>query len=337
MMSDKAEVALAATLSRLRASTALTEGQAEAVAREFAAEYQSVEAAEPGSWVRSSVLSEVGGYIGTVFVVAAAAALVTPKWDDLSEAFRVSVLGGPGLLLAIFAIVLAVTTPGGWQINPVEHGGPRRRLVSVLLVSGGVLVASAASVTSPDNAERIVPLVLFAISGGGYLFCRGVLLHLGTGFALAWSILALSNPSFEANGVVPGGVLILAGGAWAALTLFDLVVEKDLGIAVAGAMAFIGAEMIIVDYRAWLGYLLMTGLAVLGLGGYIRTQRLSALAVGAVSLAVVAPQALIDYTGDSLGTSGALLVCGLSIVAASALSMRLRKSVAEAMPPSVLS
>lgn len=336
-MSDSPEAALAATLSRLLGSTALTAEQADAVARGFAAEYQPI-GVKPGGWVRSSILAEVGGYVGTVFVIAAVAALVTPKWDDLSEAFRVSVLGGPGLLLAIFAIVLAVRTPGGWQTIPVDQsGGPRRRLVSVLIVSGGVLLASAAGVLSGDNAERVVPLVLLAIWGGGYLFCRGVLLHLATGFALGWSILALSNPSFDADGVVSGSMLILAGGIWAALTLFDLAVEKDLGFVVAGGMAFIGAEIIIIDDPAWLGYLLMTGLAVLGLGGYIRTQRLSTLAVGALSLAVVAPQALIDYAGDSLGTSGALLVCGLSIVAASALSLRLRKSVAENMPPSLLS
>jgi hypothetical protein len=43
-----------------------------------------------------------------------------------------------------------------------------------------------------------------------------------------------------------------------------------------------------------------------------------------VSLAVVVPQAVIDYTSDAFGAAGALLICGVLIVVASTLVMRLR-------------
>jgi non-ribosomal peptide synthetase component F len=151
MMSDKAEAALAATLTRLQGATALTQAQADAVAREFTAEYtQPIERAERENPRWSSILGEVGGYIGSAFVVAAAIALVSPDWDHLSKPWRVGVQAGPALLLLICGVMLAATTPGGWSVNPVRRSGPRRRLVSVLTVAAGGLFAGAASVVAPE-------------------------------------------------------------------------------------------------------------------------------------------------------------------------------------------
>jgi len=60
--------------------------------------------------------------------------------------------------------------------------------------------------------------------------------------------------------------------------------------------------------------------------GYLVTGQLSALGVGAASLAVVVPQVVIDYTEGSLGAAGGLLLSGLSMVAASVLAARLRRT-----------
>jgi hypothetical protein len=90
-------------------------------------------------------------------------------------------------------------------------------------------------------------------------------------------------------------------------------------------MSFIGAETVVAADNESLGYLLLGLLAAAGLIEYLRTRELSALGVGAVALAVVVPQAVIDYTEGSFGAAGGLLVSGLSIVAVSVLASRLRR------------
>ena len=89
-------------------------------------------------------------------------------------------------------------------------------------------------------------------------------------------------------------------------------------------MAFTGGEIVATSSYEGVGYLLLGLLTVAGLVGYIRTRELSALGVGAVTLAVLVPQAVIDYTEGSLGVAGGLLVSGLSVVAASVVAARLR-------------
>ena len=49
------------------------------------------------------------------------------------------------------------------------------------------------------------------------------------------------------------------------------------------------------------------------------------LVVGVISLTVAVTQALLDWSGGSLGPGGAVLVAGLTLLAASGLAMRLRR------------
>jgi hypothetical protein len=161
-----------------------------------------------------------------------------------------------------------------------------------------------------------------------------VLLHLATAWALSWAVVALIEPSFDSEAALPGLVLAAVGAGWAALSVLRLIDERSLGIAVAGVTAFVGAEMVISSDIKGLGYVLLAAVAVAGLAGYIASRELSALAVGGVALAVVIPQAVIDYTDGSLGAAGALLISGLSVVAASTLGMRLRKAEDDATPQS---
>jgi hypothetical protein len=270
----------------------------------------------------ASALIEVGGYVGAAFVIAGATAMVAPNWEDFSALTKLAILAGPALLLLICGYALAAAMPGGWAIHPGEQTGSRRRLVGVLVLAAGGLLAGASTVVLNDHVDRVWPLALLAFWGIGYLVCRGAVLHLAVGAALTWSIFATINPS-DGDLRTSGAVLVAAAAGWAVLTALRLIDEHDLGYIVAGVMAFTGAEFVASDDPVILGYLLLAAIAVVGLGGYLRSRQLSALGVGAVTLAVVVPQAVIHYTDGSLGAAGALLVCGLSIVAASALGLRL--------------
>lgn len=345
-MSDRAEPVLAAALERLVTNGTLTRAQAEAVRTDFQADLRSDLQRRPdqrsddsSSW--TPVLAEVGGYLGAAFVVAAAAALVGPNWDNFSQLVRIAVLAVPAVLLLIAAAIATTALPGGWSFRAATAGnhdveghqdGPQpaatvRRLIGALVLAAGGLLAGAAAVISGDTgADHWVPLVALAVWGLGYALFRGIPLHLGAAVALSWTVMTMLDRDLDATFPLAGLVLVLAAVGWAALSRYHLIVEQPLAIAVAGVMAFAGGEYVAVSDYEGLGYVLLGLLAGIGLAGYVRTRHLSALGVGAASLAVVVPQVVIDYTEGSLGAAGGLLVSGLSIVAVSVLVARLRRT-----------
>jgi predicted membrane protein DUF2157 len=359
LMNDRAEPVLATTLERLVETGTLTRAQADAVRADFRADQlvaapadaaPTVPAQErPGSsrppqeppdasW--SLLLTEVGGYIGAAFVVAAAMALVGSNWEQFSVAGRVGLLTGPAAFLLLAAVALRTSAPGGASLRdciPTGHthlsaetdhleSGPRRRLISALILAAGGLLGAAAAVLSEDTGpDRWIPLVPLMVWGLGYLLCRGIVLHLGAAGALTWTCLTVLDTGGDYRWASGGLLLVAAAAVWAALAARKLVEERTLGTAVAGVMAFIGGESVVASDHEALGYLLLGLIAVAGFTGYIRTRELSALGVGATALAITVPQTVIDYTEGSLNAAGGLLISGLSVVAASVLAGRLRR------------
>jgi hypothetical protein len=49
------------------------------------------------------------------------------------------------------------------------------------------------------------------------------------------------------------------------------------------------------------------------------------LGAGVLAMTLVVPEALHDWTGGSVSTAGSLLVAGLTLLAASAIGLRLRR------------
>jgi hypothetical protein len=346
-MSDLVEPVLATALQRLTENGTLTQQQADAVRAGCHAELQS-QAGRPGeqrnSW--TPVLAEVGGYVGAAFVTAAAVALVGPGWDNFSRAGRIAVLAGPAVLLLLAAVVVARARPIGRSLRPGRTGWrveghpssvpdrrapaatPVRRLIGALLLAGGGLLGAAAGVIADEHtgSGRWVPLVPLLVWGLGYLRFRGVALHLGTAAALTWTVLTVLDPGVDERYPVSGLLLVATATLWALPAMYRLIEERALAFAVAGVMAFTGGEIAATSAYVGLGYLLLGLLALIGLAGYVRTRELSILGVGAATLAVVVPQIVIDYTEGSLAAAAGLLVSGLSVVGASVLAVRLRRT-----------
>jgi len=218
----------------------------------------------------------------------------------------------------------------------------------VLLVIGGAAgVGAAGVIATPNTADRTAATAAAVLAVAAYGFCRTPLLHLAalgciavaSAAWLSWAI-----PTVFADRPFPGGQQVsgpeLAIGlcfatiaaAWALLAIKGVLDERQLGLTSAGALFFVGAEILATDSatgRAWtngLGYILLGLLAVAGLVGYVRTRYVGVLAVGVIALATVVPQAVIDYTNGALGAAGALLLIGLSIVGASLVGVRLRST-----------
>jgi hypothetical protein len=328
------ESALAKALDRLLTARTLTRPQADAVRTEFDAERSRAGALTPSTPVTSrpdgaehgwsSMLSEVGGYVGATFVFAAAVALVRPFWSDLSHLARVFLLAVPAVALLAAALAI-VYGPRPGTARSRDGGTPRHRLVSALALAGGALLGAAAGVLTEDGSpEQVVPAVLLVAWGLAYVLWRGSLLHVAAAAGLTAEIVAATDRTTHSL-LVTGLALVVAGTLWAGAAAGRLIQEDLLGIVVGGALAFAGAETVVAGDVSWLGYVLLAAVATIGLAAYLRTHVVSALAVGGVALAVVVPQAVIDYTDGSLGAAGALLVSGLSIVGVSVAGMRLHK------------
>lgn len=329
---------LEAVLERLVAAGRLSRDQAAEVRTDYADAARATPApAGHGAPAWRVVLPEVGGYIGGAFVVAAALVLLGPRWDTLSRPLQISVLMVPGLLLVIAAVVLAMTTPGGWRPRAATRPAPRRRVVAVLLVVAAVLIAGAAAVLAgPDLADRAMTATATILLLGGYAFCPTVVTHLAlllcgvltVGTWTAWTVQQLTDS--ENPSVAIGVAMALLAGGWLIASVGGLLAERAVGVLGACAVAFGAAEILALGGEstpaAVAGYLLLGLLAVGGLVGYVRTRMIGLLVVGVVALAVVIPQAVLDFTDGAIGAGGALLLVGLSIIGASVLGFRLRRS-----------
>jgi hypothetical protein len=275
----------------------------------------------------ASVLAEVGGYVGATFVGAAAVAVAGPQWDSLALGGQLALLLVPAVLMLLAAVGVAAAAPGPW--TPLEASpahGPRRRLVSALVLVAAGLGAGAAALVAGDDAEPATAAVTgLLVTGVAYAACRTALLHLGVAFSAmsaVYGVVDLAGWSFAAGGA---GVVVL-GVAWALAALAGVLAERVLGLVVGAGLAFLGGENIVLDGPDAAGYAVLAAVALAGLGGYLALREVALLAAGALALAVVVPQAAIDYTDGALGAAGALLVCGLSIVAASVVGLRVRKA-----------
>ena len=91
------------------------------------------------------------------------------------------------------------------------------------------------------------------------------------------------------------------------------------------ATALVGAQVPVIDgSHSWLGYLLTVLVAVIGIALYLGKVAWPYLAGAVVAVTLVVPEAVSDWTDDSLGAIGAVLVTGVTLLVASLAGYRLR-------------
>jgi hypothetical protein len=281
----------------------------------------------------------VGGYVGASFVFAAAVAVTGPNWDRLSEATQVGLLLGPAILMLAAAAAVAGSAPGGWTPRARHRGrGARRRLISTLAVLAAFLTAGAGAVLA-DGPEQfaVTSLLALAVCTAGYVACRTVLLHLAMAVAALSAVYGVYDwaTDYSPESIVQGMLVVALGAAWAGAAFAGVLSERILGLVSGGVISFVGAETLVGEggeTGSALGYVVMGLVAVGGFGGYVAVREAPLLVVGTLALAILVPQAVVDYSDGALGAAGALLVTGLSIVAASVLGLYLHRAADEPGP-----
>lgn len=281
--------------------------------------------------------AELAGYLGGVFVVSAAGIFFATQWPSLGEGQQVALLAGVAVVLAAAAVAV-VALAGGLPAVRAGSEPVQRRLAGVLMLGAAGTAAGAVGLQASyalEPASDTPPLLAFltftALALAGYLLAPTVLGQVG--IAGGAFVLVPSSLQYLSGGdveVVVFGLLVLSlGVGWL------LLAEKEVWREVASArvvgciLAVVGAQVAVFDQDLrWVGYLALFLVAAAAFGVYVVRRAWPYLATGVVALTLVVPEALTDWTDDSLGPAGVLLVAGVTLLGASLLGLRLRHDTA---------
>ncbi|MBB4764210.1 DUF2157 domain-containing protein [Amorphoplanes digitatis] len=326
---------LRAALGRLVGRGVLDDSQAAAVVAEFAGLPQPSRA---GGLRR--IFGEIAGYVGASFVVGACLLFLGDEWESLGRLGRFAILAG--MAVALFAAGMAVW----WNAMQADRDGRsaspgddlHRRLASTLFTGAAAAAAFAAYASlesSTKDYEAYAAEAPFAASVAGlavvavgYLLARTALGQLGmavAAFAVYATLLELLDvPDYSA---LLGLGTIALGALWAVLAWRGLVAERRLGLAIAVALALIGAQFVVGESgHAWtvLGYVLTALVAGACFTAYAKIRDWVLLAGGVVGATLVVPEVLYDVTDGSLGPSGVMLAAGVTLLIGSLAGLRIR-------------
>lgn len=289
---------------------------------------------------RVSSLVEVVAYLGTALVLAAGALFTVQVWDDLGFTARLVVVG---LLAAVLAAggLGAVAGDLGAVTRRDPASDSRRRLGGTLLTGAalslallvGMLVDRAGGTPAygePGLSWTLLAGCLVGLAGAavGYRLAPSAVGLLGMAAALCTLTPTLVAPlDLGIDGVVLGVALMLTALGWLVLTEVGWFAEVTLARVLGVVLALSAAQTPVVDgEQAWFGYLLTALVAVAGTVVYLFRSAWPYLAVAVVAVTIVVPEAVVDWTDGGLGAAGAVLVTGVTLLAASLLGAWLRSS-----------
>ncbi|MGW5387872.1 DUF2157 domain-containing protein [Nocardia sp. NPDC003963] len=268
------------------------------------------------------LLAEIAAYAGAGLLLSGLVLILVESWDDMARLGRVILF----LLVAFGVTVAGIATAGGrsvlfraaWRRGAGAPHTARLRLAMVLFALAAAAVAAAAG-SAYDDGNTDTSWVLAA--GGGLLAAvagyaalpslLGLLLCAGFGVGLVVGVLD------EVLGIdddwVGLGVLVL-GLIWLALTRFGVVLEVWAGYLAGVALAVAGAQTVQAFDATRAPYVLTALVAVVCFGLYATDRSWVLVLGGAGALTLGAVEAVGDWTGESPGASGAILVIGAVIL-----------------------
>lgn len=313
-------------LQDLVADGTLTPEQATVVAQRLTAAPEAPVASTPVR--KGGRLAEIAGYAGGALLLGAVALFLTSGWQDLSDTSRVVILAGTAVLLIVAGGLIAL---GGGPVRALgrDRDSARRRLVSVLWTFAAASAAGSAGLALDGHELVAASVVGLAAVGVGYALVPSAVGQLGAWAACIGLVCGLVDEIGDVPNTTPYAVLLVALGAlWAGLAMTRVLREGEPGLALGAGLALFAAQLpVFASEVSGLGYTLTAGVAVAGFAGYLSTRSWSVLGAGVLATTLVVPEALYDWTDGSVSAAGSLLVAGLTLLAASAIGLRLRREV----------
>jgi hypothetical protein len=270
-------------------------------------------------------LAEIAGYAGGALLLGAVALFLTSGWQDLSDTARVVILTGTSVLLIVAGGLIAL---GGGSVRALgrQPDSARRRLVSVLWTFAAASAAGAASLAVDEYELVAASAVGLVVVGVGYALVPGAVGQLGAWAACIGLVTGLVDEIGDGPSTTPYAVALVAVGVlWTALAVTRVLREKEPGLALGAGLALLAAQLPVFGGDVdGLGYSLTAAVAVAGFAAYLSTRSWSVLGAGVIATTLVVPEALYDWTDGSVSAAGSLLIAGLTLLAASAIGLRLR-------------
>ena len=324
--------AVTAVLQDLVAEGTLTASQAVRVAERLAATTTDAPAApvDPAPEPRDrGRLAEIAGYAGGALLLGAVALFLTSGWQDLSDTSRAVILAGTAVLLIVAGGLIAL---GGGSVRALG-----RRTTPP---AAGSSRCSGRSPRPPPQARRASPSTTTSSSRPvppalSWVVSAMPSCPAPSGSSAAWVactglVCGLIGEIGDYPSTTPYAVALVALGAlWAGLAVTRVLREKEPGLALGAGLALFAAQLpVFASEVSGLGYALTAAVAVAGFAGYLSTRSWSVLGAGVLAMTLVVPEALHDWTDGSVSAAGSLLIAGLTLLAASAIGLRLRREVA---------
>ena len=300
---------------------------------------RTLEEPAPRRATSRSLLVEIAGYVGGALVVASVGLFLAQQWADFSETVQVVVLASIAVLLAVAGLVVSHVS-GGHAEMVTGHDEVRRRLSSALLTAAAVAAAFTVGrlvdVVQTDSYSDwpvfVGGLTAAVLVLGGYRYVPTLLGQAALAFAvLVTTTSGWSRVEFADAGTLwPGLTILVAGAAWVLVAEAGGWNERLAGRAIGAGLALLGAQTTVLEgSQNNVGYALMLTVAIAAFALYMRTVAWPYLVVGVAGITLVVPEAVIDWTGDSLGPAGGVLIAGLTLLGASLAGFRMRQEATE--------
>lgn len=285
--------------------------------------------------------AEIAGYVGAILVGLSAVVFLSQTWDDFSVLVRALVLAGISVLTGVIGAVVVAGSAGAAP----DAREARRRLAGTLFAACAATAAFAVGVALDEALETDERWVVLAVATGfvlaavGYLVAPTALGQLASLAALLGTVVSASTLLPDEENPLLGGLAVLAVGiGWYVLVQRRVVREETLGLALAGLTALAGAQLVLAGDEVSggqqvLAYVLTAAVALGLLALHAMQPRWPLLVTGVLGTAVVVPEVLSAWLGDSIGMPGLLLASGLTLLAASLLGMRAGRRRGAEEPP----
>lgn len=280
-------------------------------------------------------LTEVSAYAGAALVVAAVILLGAQYWGDLTAVQRSGLLAGVAVVLLAGAVALVRVAAGAWRAGP--RLGLRVRLLAGTLVTAAAVAAGVAlgswvydtQVAPGSFDEHNVSMtagvgLALAVLAAGYVLVPSVLVHLGLGAATVMLLTSVWLGEGDSRVFLRSGLTLAVAAGWLLLTRRGWA-EPTVGSAVGALLLLLGAQVLLEHDNPGWAHATTLGVALVLFGLYWWRGEWPFLAVGVVALTMAVTEALIEWTEGSLGAGGAVLVAGLTLLAASGGAVLLRR------------
>ena len=280
-------------------------------------------------------LTEVVAYLGAALVLAAGLLFALESWDRLTPVGHI-------LFLLGIAVVLGVAGAISARNGGALAAQTTRRLTGTMLTGAALAAGFAVAVGIDDYSDHQYRELYWPALMGGIVVAAGSaiayrvsstavgLLGMLGGALVATSTVSdfIFPPRFEPMTI--GLAFVAVSVVWLLLTERKVFDQPTVARALGVTTALFGAQLGIFDSpSSWIGYLLTGLVAAAAVWLYVTRVDWPYVAVAVVAVTLVVPEMISDWTDDSLGAVGGVLVAGITLLVASFAGYRLHRSATD--------